>query len=115
MTTSISKHFKGVDRMSNKTAFNTDPFSAWRSGFRECVKLASRVIDRQKEDETEFRLNAWCTRGEDKPYGKYAIAGAILGREYGERNKDNRVALAKINDFEWLQEQFARQSYPLDE
>ena len=115
MTTSISKHFKGVDRMSNKTAFNTDPFSAWRSGFRECVKLASRVIDRQKEDETEFRLNAWCTRGEDKPYGKYAIAGAILGREYGERNKNDRTALAKINNFEWLQEQFTRQSYPLDE
>ena len=115
MTTSISKHFKGVDVMSNKTVFNTDSFSAWRSGFRECVKLASRVIDRQKEDETEFRLNAWCTRGEDKPYGKYAIAGAILGRAYGESNKDDRNALAKINDFNWLQEQFAMQSYPLDE
>ena len=112
MTTSISKNFKGVDRMSNTTAFNTDAFSAWRSGFRECVKLASRVIDRQNDDETEFRLNAWCTRGEDKPYGEYAIAGAILGREYGERNKDNKEALKKINDFNWLQEQFNRSSYP---
>ena len=112
MTTSISKNFKAVPSMSNKTAFNTDAFSAWRSGFRECVKLASRAIDRQNEEETKFRLDAWCTKGEDKPYGEYAIAGAILGREYGERNKDNKEALAKINDFEWLQEQFARQSYP---
>lgn len=112
MTTSISKNFKGIDRMSNTTAFNTDPFSAWRSGFRECVKLASRVIDRQQDDETEFRLNAWCTRGEDKPYGEYTIAGAILGREYGLRNKDNKEALKKINDFNWLQEQFNRSSYP---
>jgi len=115
MTTSISKHFKGIDMMSNTTAFNTDPFSAWRSGFRECVKLASRVIDRQVDDETQFRLDAWCTRGEDKPFGKYAIAGAILGREYGKHNKDNKQALAKINDFEWLQEQFNRSSYPQDE
>lgn len=115
MTTSISKHFKGIDVMSNTTAFNTDAFSAWRSGFRECVKLASRVIDRQKDDETEFRLNAWCSRGEDKPFGKYAIAGAILGREYGERNKNDRQALAKINDFDWLQQQFNRSSYPQDE
>jgi hypothetical protein len=115
MTTSISKHFKGIDVMSNTTAFNTDAFSAWRSGFRECVKLASRVIDRQKDDETEFRLNAWCTRGADKPFGEYAIAGSILGREYGERNRNNLRALKMINDFNWLQEQFSLSSYPQDE
>jgi hypothetical protein len=112
MTTSISKNFKAIAEMSNKTAFNTDAFSAWRSGFRECAKLASRTIDRQNEEETEFRLTAWCTRGKDKPFGEYAIVGAILGREYGERNKNNPEALSKINNFEWLQEQFARQSYP---
>jgi hypothetical protein len=111
MTTSISDKFKGIDRMSNTTAFNTDAFSAWRSGFRECVKLSSRVIDRQKDEETKFRLDAWCTRGADKPFGEYAIAGAILGREYGEHNKNNKAALAKINDFDWLQEQFAKSSY----
>jgi hypothetical protein len=115
MTTSISKNFKAIAEMSNKTAFNTDPFSAWRSGFRECVKLASRTIDRQNEEETEFRLNAWCTKGADKPFGEYAIAGAILGREYGERNKGKLDALKKINDFNWLQEQFNRSSYPLNE
>jgi hypothetical protein len=111
MTTSISKNFKAIPEMSNKTAFNTDPFSAWRSGFRECAKLASRTINRQNEEETEFRLNAWCTRGSDKLFGDYAIAGAILGREYGERNKDKKSALAKINNFDWLYQQF-KQSYP---
>jgi hypothetical protein len=106
MTTSISDKFKGVDEMSNTTAFNTDAFSAWRSGFRECCKLASKVIDRQKDDETEFRLQAWCTRGDDKPFGKAAINGAINGKKYGEENQGNAEALAKINDFDWLQEQF---------
>ena len=106
MTTSISDKFKGIDQMSNTTAFNTDAFSAWRSGFRECAKLSAKIINRQKDDETEFRLEAWCTRGEDKPYGKAAIAGAIAGKEFGYINKDNPEELAKINDFEWLRDQF---------
>jgi phosphoribosylpyrophosphate synthetase len=33
--------------VSNITAFNTDPYSTWKSAFRECVKLSSKIIDRQ--------------------------------------------------------------------
>jgi hypothetical protein len=106
MTTSISNKFKGIESMSNTTAFNTDEFSTWRSAFRECAKLASKTIHRQKDDETEFRLDAWCTRGKDKPFGDAAIAGAIHGRKYGEKYAQSPDDLRKINDFEWLQEQF---------
>ena len=102
MTTSISSKFKAVQQISNITAFNTDSFSAWRSGFRECSKLASRVIDRQKTDETKERLDIWCTVGKDKPFGTDAIQGAIAGRRFGEENKNNPQELAKINDFKWL-------------
>jgi hypothetical protein len=106
MTTSISSKFKAVQQLSNITAFNTDSFSAWRSGFRECAKLASRVIDRQKNDETQERLDVWCTVGEDKQFGSDAITGAIAGKLFGEENKNNPSELAKINDFEWLKAQF---------
>jgi hypothetical protein len=102
MTTSISKLFKAMPTVSNITAFNTDPFSSWRSAFRECVKLSSRVIDGQNDEETEIRLTRWCTIGSDFD----AIAGAIAGREYGTANKDNAEALKKINDFEWLKARF---------
>jgi hypothetical protein len=108
MTTSISDKFKGIEEMSNTSVFNTDSFSAWRSGFRECAKLSSRTIARQKDDETEFRLDAWCTRGADKPFGKAAIAGAKAGRAFGEDNKDNAQELVKINDFEWLKDEFKK-------
>lgn len=111
MTTSISDKFKGVNEMSNTTVFNTDYFSAWRSGFRECAKLASKVIDRQQDEETEFRLDSWCTRGADEWHGEATIAGAIAGRAFGTENKDNANELKKINDFEWLHENF-KQSYP---
>lgn len=105
MTTSISNKFKPVMIVSNVTAFNTDPFSAWKSGFRECAKLSSKVIDRQKDDETNKRLDIWCTVGEDAPFGKFAIAGAIAGREFGTEFKDE---IFKINDFDWLHKKFLK-------
>jgi hypothetical protein len=111
MTTSISDKFKAINRMSNSTNFNTDPFNTWKSAFRECVKLSSKTIARQNEKETQFHLEAWCTKGADKPFGEYSIAGAVAGKEYGEANKDNKDALAKINDFEWLQERFDQANY----
>jgi hypothetical protein len=106
MTTSISPLFKTINRISNITKFNTDEFSTWRSAFRECVKLASRAIDGQLDEETEFRLNAWCTRGKDKQFGNAAINGANHGKKYGESNRGKLEALVKINDFNWLRNEF---------
>jgi len=109
MSTAISKKFKLMPQVSNITAFNTDPFNTWKSAFRECVKLSSRVIDRQKDNETQERLDIWCTAGEDKPFGKFAIKGAVAGKEFGILNKDDVEALKKINDFIWLEEEFKKQ------
>jgi hypothetical protein len=106
MTTSISNKFKAIQEISNVTAFNTDPFNTWKSAFRECVKLSSRIIDRQKDIETQRRLQIWCTVGADRSYGKYAIDGAKAGALYGARNQNNTESLKMINDFEWLKEQF---------
>lgn len=114
MTTSISKLFKPMDEISNITAFNTDEFSTWRSAFRECAKLSSRSIDRQDYVETAVRLKIWCSVGKDKPYGEYAIAGALDGRQYGENNATDKATLGLINDFDWLNVQF-QQSQRLKE
>jgi hypothetical protein len=96
--------------VSNITAFNTDPLNTWKSAFRECCKLSSKVIDRQNETETNARLEVWCTSGKDKPYGNFAIDGAIAGAEYGNANRDNLEALKKINDFDWLKVQFEQRA-----
>lgn len=98
MFTGISKKIKVMDTISNITQFNTDEFSTWRSAFREVVKLyLANQID---------NLNAWLAAGEDKPFGKYAVAGAMTGYQYALDNKDNQLALVNINDYKWLQEQF---------
>ena len=98
MTMNISTRFKAMEEVSNITAFNTDPFSTWRSAFRECVKLS--VID---NEESQHRLSAWCTLNDAVPYGFYAYSGALAGQSYGEKNASNKEALSKINDFTWLE------------
>ena len=103
MTTSISDKFKVMNEVSNITAFNTDAFSTWKSAFRECAKLSSKTIKGQKNDETEKRLHIWTTIGGDVPFGKYAIAGAIAGRDFGLSSQSD---LQLINNFDWLKEQF---------
>jgi len=108
MTTSISSKFKAMDSVSNVTRFDTDPFTSWRSAFRECVKLASSVIDRQDCVETESRLYTWCTVGSDKN----VIQGALAGNRYGRENAGNNPALSLINDFDWLMNQFEQIRLP---
>jgi cellulose synthase/poly-beta-1,6-N-acetylglucosamine synthase-like glycosyltransferase len=106
MTTSICDLYKPVLELSNITEFNTDSFNSWKSAFRECAKLSSQVIERQYIGETLERLNTWCTVGEDKPYGKYVLEGAVMGRAFGIQNKNNIERLKLVNDFDWLKNQY---------
>jgi hypothetical protein len=111
MTTSIGKELVSLPEISNLTAFNTDEFSSWKSAFRECSKLASGTISYRNKDIDEYRLDRWCSDyGKDKPYGEWAIQGAKAGRNYGLENKNDLDALKKINDFDWLRDEFSRNS-----
>ena len=112
MTTSISDRFKKMEKISCVTGFNSSEFSTWRSAFRECAKLSSKVIDRQKEDETNERLRIWTTMGKDRPFGEHAIKGAIAGREFG---LSDGADLRLINDFNWLYEQFVENTDTTEE
>ena len=93
---------KHVKQRSCVSAYNLSPYQTWRTAFRECVKLESKVINRQKSEETDERLKVWTTVGSDKPFGEYAIKGARAGVLFGAKG-DN---LHLINDFNWLKEVF---------
>ena len=102
MTTSISDRFKAMPFVSNVTNFNTDEFSTWKSAFRECAKLSSKVIDRQEEGETNERLKIWTTKANGR-FCEFAIRGANAGMEFG---LSDGVDLRLINDFDWLRQRF---------
>lgn len=108
MALSLSERFKSISTISNITKFNTDPFNTWKSAFRECVKLVTKPIDKNYDEETDYRLETWCTQGADKPFGKFSLQGANLGKKYGLENIENPEALSKINDFDWLREQYGK-------
>jgi len=99
--------YQPVSDVSNITRFNKDPYRTWRSAFRECVKLSSGI---QQTDtprkETVERLEAWTTVDNGERFGRYCIKGALEGKVYGEEHANDVDALNKINDFEWLREQF---------
>jgi len=53
LATSIGAKFKVLPRTIGSTEFNCDPETAWRSGFREAAKLASKLIKNQVDTETD--------------------------------------------------------------
>ena len=110
LSTSFKGRYQIIEELASITKFNASALEAWRGAFRECVKLASECINNQKSEETEERLNIWCKKGAEKAFGKYILMGAKEGRDYGFKNKDNKKALSKINDFEWLNALFEQKS-----
>jgi hypothetical protein len=104
-TTSIGEGVTVIPVVGNITRFDTDPFSTWRSAFRECVKLSSKVIDGQLDKETEHRLNVWCTIGNGE-FGDFSVAGANEGATFGETYFNQPDMLRLINDFGWLEKKF---------
>jgi hypothetical protein len=106
MTLSINNKIKVIEQVSNITNFNVDKFSTWRSAFREAVKLTINVVNKKDNDESLKRLSTWCTMGDDRPYGSYAIKGALAGKAYALVNFENVDKLKLINDFEWLKQRF---------
>ena len=101
MTTSISKNFCVVEQISNRTSFNTDKLSTWRSAFRECVKLTL-----SDDVESDARLNSWLNPLAECDYRDYAVRGAKEGKAFALENKNNLTELNNINDYDWLRNRY---------
>ena len=102
-TTGLSSRFKSMPQVSCITKFNTDGFNAWRSAFRECVKLTLNDDAESKE-----RLDTWLQTQGDEPFTDEAVKGSVEGNKFAKANKDNLKELNKINDYGWLNEQYNR-------
>jgi hypothetical protein len=106
LASSIAPRYEIMPQLASVTRFNTGEFSAWRAAFRECTKLSSQCIANQKTEETAAWLEAWCSRGGDRPFGRWCLAGATSGRAFGSRWAQDLQKLSLINDFSWLRSRF---------
>lgn len=106
MSTSFVGKIKTIKKTLNLHKFNTSSFHTWRTAFRECVKLSSSVIENRNPLDDEYRLTQWCEKFNNVDFVEYAKSGALLGREFGYKNKNDLTQLSYINDFNWLKDQY---------
>lgn len=108
-TTTVGK-IKIIEQTVSTTKFNTDPFNAWKSGFREAVKL-SESIYYNNNNESILRLIGWTAVNSTVLYSEETLQGVIAGTEYFLKNKNNIEQLRLINDFEWLKHKFSKNEF----
>lgn len=103
-TSAAVRHgFKIQPDLASVTHFNTSAYNAWKSGFRECVKLSSNIIH-NSDKRSINRMNIWMNIGLDEEYGDSCILGARVGVLYGLINQNTEEKLTNINNFEWCKE-----------
>jgi hypothetical protein len=81
------------------TAYYTDSsWMAWRTAFRECIKLRASLPD----VENEYRLKQWLRENNHDDCVKYSHLGAQDAVEYYDAVGGDLVELRKSYDWEWL-------------
>ena len=93
----LSQPHDWVPILSAINHFNETPWLAWRTAFREVIKLCQAKLT----VETQFRLKKWCELGTGKN-ADWVLNGAQDAKEFYEKNSDKYDQLMLSYDFEWL-------------
>jgi hypothetical protein len=81
------------------TAWYTDsPWMAWRTAFREVIKLMTTLPD----VESEYRLNKWLDVDSDEADPQWSRFGAEDAEEYYNSVNGDFAELRKSYDWAWL-------------
>jgi len=97
----LDQEHEVVPVLSGIAKYADDPWTAWRSAFREAIKLK----DSEPTIDTEYRLTQWLTKGEGK-IGEWSKRGAEDGVAYYEKVNGNFDELRKTYEWKWLSEYF---------
>jgi len=86
-----------VPILSGIAYYNETPWMAWRTAFRECIKLRHSLPD----VENEFRLKRWCSDG-NGVNAEWSSWGARDALEYYDAVGGDFAELKKSYDWAWL-------------
>ena len=102
----LSKAHEVVPVLSGTAHFNQDPWTTWRTAFREVVKL-KYFMDTVPTMETEHRLNTWLkiAQGDN---AEYCLSGALDAIDYYHEVSGNYDKLFNTFEWAWLHERFKR-------
>ena len=87
-----------VPILSGVAHYNTSAWSAWRTAFREVLKLRASLPD----VENEYRLNKWLDVASDEADPQWSRLGAEDAVEYYDQVNGDFDALKKSYEWEWL-------------
>ena len=97
----LSQPHESVPILSAINHFNETSLMAWRTTFREVVKLNML----KPTVESRYRLKKWCELGTGKN-ADWVYKGSQDATEFYTKNKDNPTELHKSYELDWLIEKF---------
>ena len=99
----LSQPHDWVPILSAINHFNETPWLAWRTAFREVIKLQHYT----QTVENRYRLKKWCSLGKGKN-SEWAYKGAIDAQEYYTINENDYKQLQWSYNFDWLKQYYER-------
>ena len=87
-----------VPMLSGIAYYNTSPWTAWRTAFREVLKLRASLPD----VENEYRLSRWLDVNSDEADPQWSRLGAEDAVEYYDQVAGDFDQLKKSYEWEWL-------------
>ena len=97
----LSAPHEVVPILSAINHFNQTPWLAWRTAFREVIKL----LQAKPTVEGRYRLKKWLTIGSGDN-ADWVHKGAVDAKEFYDANKLDYEALMRSYDFEWLKQNY---------
>jgi len=104
----MSQAHHSVPILSAISNCNETPLLAYRSSFREVIKL----LQMKPTVESQYRLKKWLTMGKGVN-AEWLHRGAVDGKEYYETYKDDYTKLMYSYNYEWIKDKL-KSSYPTE-
>lgn len=88
-----------VPVLSGIAYYNLDPWTTWRTAFRECIKLQNNTND----SDSQYRLQQWLTQDHiNDAISRYSILGAQDAVKYHQQVNGDLTELKKSYEWAWL-------------
>jgi hypothetical protein len=100
----MSSPHEVVDMNCGVAHYNTDPWTTWRTAFREAIKL-QYYSENGASEENRDRLETWLRVG-DGENGGWSTGGAYDAVEYYHSVNGDLVELMRSYDWAWLEEYY---------
>jgi hypothetical protein len=97
----LSASHDWVPVLSAVNHFNETPWLAWRTAFREVIKL----LQGKPTVETNYRLKKWLAVGQGKN-AEWCLNGSKDAQEYYQKHGSDHRQLMLSYDFEWLRQHY---------